>query len=128
MQQVPENDQRRFSRIPFPANVQLYVARDVYLAHLVDIALKGALVELRQPVAGLVGRTCQLKLNLGRGGEAVVMDGMVVHHEGQFVGIECRHIDVDSLTSLRRLVELNLGDEALLGRELSHLFASGKTG
>jgi hypothetical protein len=31
---------------------------------------------------------------------------------------------VDSLTSLRRLVELNLGDEALLERELSHLFDS----
>jgi hypothetical protein len=31
---------------------------------------------------------------------------------------------VDSLTNLRRLVELNLGDATLLDRELSHLFDS----
>ena len=32
-------------------------------------------------------------------------------------------IDLDSITHLRRLVELNLGDEKLLERELSHLAA-----
>jgi hypothetical protein len=52
------------------------------------------------------------------------MDGVVVHQDGQHIGIKCRHIDVDSLTRLRRLVELNLGDATLLDRELPHLFVS----
>ncbi len=121
MNSVTDNGQRRFSRISFHSDVQLHFGQDAYLAHLLDIALKGALVALRQPLAGLVGKSCQLKLNLG-GGEAIVMEGVVVHQEGLHVGIECRHIDVDSLTRLRRLAELNLGDETLLDRELSHLF------
>lgn len=122
MKPAPDSDQRRFSRISFHADVQLHLGQDAHPAHLLDIALKGALVELLQPVSALLGKACQLKLSLGGDGEAIVMEGAVVHQAGQQVGIECRHIDVDSLTSLRRLVELNLGDETQLGRELSHLF------
>jgi hypothetical protein len=124
MKPSSDNDQRLFSRIPFHAVVQLRLGQDEHPAHLLDIALKGALVELRQPVADLRGKICQLRLKLSKDGEAIVMDGVVAHQEGQHVGIRCRHIDVDSLTSLRRLVELNLGDATLLDRELSHLFDS----
>lgn len=124
MKPASDSDQRRFSRISFHAGVQLHLGPDVHPAHLLDIALKGALVELPQPVADLRGKICQLKLNLGRDGEAIVMDGVVAHQAGQHIGIKCCHMDLDSLTSLRRLVELNLGDETLLDRELSHLFDS----
>ena len=37
------------------------------------------------------------------------------------LGFVCRHIDLDSISHLRRLVELNLGDESLLERELAAL-------
>lgn len=124
MQPVPDNDQRQFSRIFFSDNVHFYVSQIEYPARLVNIALKGTLVALRQPAAALVGKHCELKLNLGRAGETIVMEGVVVHHDDLHVGIACRHMDVDSLTSLRRLVELNLGDEKLLERELSHLFSA----
>ena len=113
---------RQFSRIPFLADVQLHLAAGVQTGRLLDIALKGALVETPQPVAIDQGETCRLVLPLGEGGEQIVMEGVVVHREDRHLGIECRHIDVDSLTRLRRLVELNLGDADLLERELSHLF------
>ena len=121
MTQAPGSKQRHFSRISFHAAVQLLLGGEVRPAHLLDIALKGALVELLQPVADLLGKTCRLQLDLSGSGELIVMEGVVAHQEGQHVGIECRHIDVDSLTRLRRLVELNLGDETLLERELSQL-------
>lgn len=124
MKPVSDNNKRRFSRISFDADVQLHLGQDVHPAHLLDIALKGALVELRQPVTAVRGKACKLTLNLGNAGEAIVMEGVVVHRAGRHIGIECRHIDVDSLTSLRRLVELNLGDVKLLDRELSYLFDS----
>jgi hypothetical protein len=37
------------------------------------------------------------------------------------LGFVCRHIDLESISHLRRLVELNLGDESLLERELAAL-------
>ena len=49
------------------------------------------------------------------------MEARVVHVEGRYAGLRCLAIDLDSVTHLRRLVELNLGDPALLERELSAL-------
>ena len=45
----------------------------------------------------------------------------VAHREGRRAGLACQSIDVDSVTHLRRLVELNAGDPDLLQRELSAL-------
>lgn len=68
---------------------------------------------------------CTLTLSLAGGDDSIVMEGVVVHLEGQHVGIECQHIDIGSLTQLRRLVELNTGDGDLMNRELSNLFLRG---
>jgi len=35
--------------------------------------------------------------------------------------LQCNAIDIDSVTHLRRLVELNLGDESQLHKEISQL-------
>ncbi|CAA9891816.1 conserved hypothetical protein [Candidatus Methylobacter favarea] len=40
---------------------------------------------------------------------------------GSTAGFKCEHIDMDSITRLRRLLELNLGDSELLKRDLSAL-------
>ncbi len=42
----------------------------------------------------------------------------VAHAHGDEVGFVCQHIDLDSITHLRRLVELNLGDSQLLERDI----------
>jgi hypothetical protein len=38
-----------------------------------------------------------------------------------YYGLACREIDLDSVTHLRRLVALNLGDETLAEREFAQL-------
>jgi hypothetical protein len=49
------------------------------------------------------------------------MDVLIAHHENEELGLHCKDIDIDSITHLRRLIELNLGNPALLERELSAL-------
>jgi hypothetical protein len=44
-----------------------------------------------------------------------------MHVEGPQVGLRCASIDLDSITHLRRLVELNSGDPAILDREFGSL-------
>ena len=119
-----KGDDRRFSRIPFEATTQLHIhpAQESHPAHLLDISLKGALLESMQPPGStLQGKNCRMILELGQGDERIVMEGRVVHHDGQLIGIECRHIDVDSMANLRRLMELNTGDSALLEREMAEM-------
>lgn len=124
MKTADSNESRHFSRIPFHAEVQLHfhLSNEVQTAHLLNISLKGALVKTKQPVANTFnGKICSMALSLNKNGETISMEGKVVHHDGQFIGIECQHIDLDSITNLKRLLELNTGDEELLERELGEM-------
>ena len=111
-------DKRRFTRVPFVARVTLDVFPETHACELVDISLKGALVERSQPWTVAHGTPCTLTVLLAGDGEAIRMKGAVAHVESGRLGLRCADIDLDSVTSLRRIIELNLGDEAALHREI----------
>lgn len=113
---------RLFSRVPFFAHVSLQLAGQALNVDLLDIALKGALVRTSAPVAVALNEKCHLVLPLADGGESIEMSGKVAHLEGRNIGMACDDIDLQSLTRLRRLLELNTGDADLMDRELSLLF------
>lgn len=113
---------RQYSRIPFHADVLLHVDAGTIKVHLVDIALKGALVRTDTPVTLALNKPCRLVLPLADSGEGVVMTGRIVHLDQSHIGIACENMDLTSLTRLRRLIELNTGDTELMDRELTHLF------
>ena len=122
MKPGPVKGLRQYARVPFAAGVLLHVQDQTLNVQLVDIALKGALVQLNKTEKLTLRTPCRLELPLADDGDGVVMSGAIVHLDGQHVGIECQHIDLTSLTRLRRLIELNTGDPDLMDRELSHLF------
>ena len=124
MNTADSNESRHFSRVPFHADVQLHfhLSNEVQTAHLLNISLKGALIKIGQPIVNTFnGKICSMALPLNKDGQTISMEGKVVHHNGQFIGIECQHIDMDSITNLKRLLELNTGDEELLERELGEM-------
>lgn len=111
-------DQRAFTRVPFVARVTLDVFPESHDCTLVDISLKGALVERGAAWSAAPGTPCTLTVELAEGGDTIRMKGAVAHVEGGRLGLRCAEIDLDSMTRLRRLVELNLGDEAAVNREI----------
>jgi len=110
-------DRRDFWRAPFRAPAQLIDVSGTWDVRLCDISLKGALVELPSGWSGLQGGKCRIRLELALGA-TISMDATVAHLDGKHLGLRCDEIDIDSITHLRRLVELNAGDESLLDREL----------
>jgi hypothetical protein len=121
---TPSRDQRRrFSRISFhrPAELDLRGARTP--CQLVDVSLKGALVEVPPDLTQGEGARCALVIHLDAGGAAIRMDGEIAHRNGNLVGVRCDEIDLESIAHLRRLVELNLGNDDVLHRELAALVA-----
>ncbi len=113
-------NRRQFWRAHFHSPVQLALHGHVSEADLYDISLKGALVKVPQDWAGKRDEHCQLRLALGT--HAIIsMNATITHVDGRRVGFRCDSIDLDSVTHLRRLVELNAGDPGLLDRELSAL-------
>jgi hypothetical protein len=121
MATVHGHDERRhFSRIQFHRPAELAVSGSPTTCGLLDVSLKGALVEVAPAFRAAAGDVCVLAIRLAP--DAVIqMDGVVAHREGATVGVRCTGIDLDSIAHLRRLVEMNLGDEELLHRELGAL-------
>lgn len=117
-------ERRNFWRAVFHSPVRLTTAGRTFSAQLLDISLKGALLETDAAWQGKPGDQCRLSLELAPGA-TIAMDADVMHVEGPHLGLRCRTIDVDSITHLRRLVELNSGDAGLLDREFSSLVREG---
>lgn len=118
------NERRKFWRATFNAPVKLVSDVAAVDAMLDDISLKGALLEVPPGWHGAVGDHCHLKLRLGGDQDLkIAMWGRITHVDGRKVGMLCESIDIDSITHLRRLVELNAGDPALLEREMSALIS-----
>lgn len=113
-------ERRHFWRAHFHSPVQLVRQGQLTEADLLDISLRGALVNVPAGWTGKIGDKYQLRLNLGA--EAVIgMQATVTHVDGRRIGLHCDKIDLDSVTHLRRLVELNAGDPDILDRELGAL-------
>ena len=128
MHSSPIKSLRRYIRIPFNAAVRLKVHEQAFSVQLVDIALKGALVQCASTHALVLHAPCRLLLPMAEDGDGIIMGGRVAHLDGELVGIECTEIDVTSLTRLRRLIELNAGDPGLMHRELRQLIAANAPG
>ncbi len=115
------SNRRQFSRIRFETDARLFLPTGEVVVEVLDLSLKGALIKPGEPIFANVGSKCTLKIRLDEVGTVIRMDCTIVHRRGSLVGLICREIDLDSITHLRRLVALNLGDEALLEREFGLL-------
>lgn len=122
MEKRPE-EHRNFWRIVFHSPATFTAASGTRQARLLDISLKGALLDVGGGWHGAIGEPCELKLHLGIDTN-ISMSGTIAHVEGNHIGLRCDNIDLDSITHLRRLVELNVGDPELLEREF-HALAGG---
>ncbi len=114
------SDRRRFQRIAFDAQTELEQGARRWPVELHDVSLKGLLVHRPTDWDADPSQPFEARIRLADDAE-VRMQVEMSHSEGELVGLVCRHIDVVSISHLRRLVELNLGDEALLERELAAL-------
>lgn len=122
--------QRHYTRLPFRTTSTLAVnagggppgpARATgpkAPTQLIDISLKGALVAHPPGLDLSVGTPVTLSVQLADSPVVIAMVATVAHVSSERVGLHCTAIDVDSMTHLRRLMELNLGDPGLLDREL----------
>jgi hypothetical protein len=117
-------NRRQFTRISFQSSARLFLADGEHPVDVLDISLKGALIRPAQPMFVKVGSNGVLHVALDNGETGIRMGITVVHHQGECYGLASHEIDLDSVTHLRRLVELNLGDETLLEREISLLSGS----
>ena len=117
------DNQRRFTRIPFLAQSEISSVdgKSTWPCDLLDISLHGALTTRPEGWHGDRDALFLLQSHLSDDSTTIEMEVRVAHVEDDRIGFVSNHMDLDSATHLRRLVELNLGNEALLERELMEL-------
>ena len=114
------NERRKFSRILFDAHVELAQGEFHWRATLLDISLKGLLIQQTLPGAVIKADPILVKILLSDN-TSIAMSVVVAHQHHNQTGLMCTSIDIDSVSHLRRLIELNLGDATEAERELSEL-------
>ncbi|SJN53826.1 PilZ domain-containing protein [Vibrio ruber] len=114
-------EKRRFSRIIYRAPA-LLTQGSVHIATTVqDLSLHGILLSVigeprldpHQPV--------YIEFPLPESDISIQMTANIVSLENSILHASIAYIDVESISHLKRLIELNVGDDALLHRELEHL-------
>ncbi len=121
METEQSNDKRHFSRIPFVTGIHLVNAEGSWNAQLIDVSLKGILATRPGGWHSKIGDRYLVEMLTEIPEAGIRMEVSVAHVEEQHAGFRCEHIDLDSVSHLRRLVELNLGDSDILNRELAEL-------
>jgi len=115
-----KQEHRAFSRIIFDAKSIIIGKDNQWETELLDISLKGALVQRPSSWDFALDSTFELDIKLSED-TVIQMEASVAHIEDDHIGFRCDHIDLESITHLRRIVELNTGNDDLLHRELSAL-------
>jgi len=114
------NERRSFHRIDFDAPTELAQGERRWAAELHDVSLKGLLVKRPSGWNGDPNQPFEAIIQLADD-TRVRMEVVLTRTQADLLGFVCRQIDLDSISHLRRLVELNLGDDSLLERELAAL-------
>ena len=113
-------DRRRFKRIAFDAKTELRQGDKRWQVKLVDLSLKGLLIERPQPWQADTDEAFAVDIKLSNEVH-VQMDVRLTHDDHKQLGFVCEHIGLESISHLRRLIELNLADHDELERELAAL-------
>ncbi|NOU49540.1 PilZ domain-containing protein [Pseudoalteromonas sp. JBTF-M23] len=119
-------ERRQFTRVLFSTPALLMTASGDYNCQLLDLSLKGALVTLPKGYVPLKDELASIKVMLPDSDITISMEVEVRHIEHDHLGLHCSQIDLDSVTHLKRLIELNIGDDKVLHRELVQLIHSSE--
>jgi c-di-GMP-binding flagellar brake protein YcgR len=118
-----EVQRRHLTRIPFDVEYRFTDDnKDVMQSgKVIDLSLKGALIERPKNLSVNIGQSLILDLLLTNDEVRIQMQVRVSHLHPNSIGVVCEHIDLESMTHLCRMFELNLGSHSMLERELSEM-------
>jgi hypothetical protein len=119
-------DKRRFHRILYQSDVLLTQGDQSALCEILDLSLKGCLLKLPEEWSSNLSEHYKLSISLSDESK-IEMQLVLAYHKENKGGFYCDKIDLNSISQLRRLIELNLGDSQLLERDLDALSHAEKT-
>lgn len=115
-----DQDRRRFTRVNFDAECEVHFTGGAIVMQLADISLRGVLLKYDHSLSLKIGDEAEVNIYLAND-VLIRMKTQLNYAQPPNFGFFVKEIDLESMSHLRRLLELNLGDESLLERELEHM-------
>jgi len=112
-------NKRTFSRIEFEGETSIIYKAITLSAELHDISLKGALVCFNEKPPIQLRETCHVELSLPDSDIVLSFECEAVHAHENYLGLQFISVTSETLTHLRKLIELNLGDHEKTTTELA---------
>lgn len=113
-------EQRQFQRVHFFQRAHISTNEQRLATHCLDISLRGILLVRPENVNWRLEQQLMVTLVLSED-ESIEMSCSLVHIDDDVVGCVCDSMDLDSMTTLRRLLEYNLQSPQEVNRELGEL-------
>ena len=115
-------ERRRFHRIGTDKALVVRIDGDEHAGVTLDVSLRGLLFETTDDWQPETGTAVSARIRLDDAEDCCIdLQGEVAHVADRRIGVHVTSFDVDSASRLRRMVELNLGDEDLIERDLAEL-------
>lgn len=115
------NERRQFIRIVYQAPALVRQAQSHWPADVRDISLHGILLSMPEHWQPDDNAPFEVDVTLHDTDIHMTMVTELVAHDSDCLRMKIVNIDIDSISHLRRLIELNVGDDELLYRELELL-------
>ena len=93
--------------------------RKKYYGDLLDISLQGALIHGKGDILLEEGNVCELSIHLLDSEITMQFDVDLVHRKENKFGFRFISEDTETMTHLRRLLELNVGSSEAIDKEIS---------
>lgn len=113
-------DKRLFQRVLFSHDAKLLIDDVTHTIQVLDLSLHGFLCTRPTNSNINIDDKCVLRLKLDDQ-HVIVMTAIVAHIAKNCIGMVCHHIDIDSISELKRLIQLNLANDELLHRDIDEL-------
>ncbi len=125
---MSDSDRRMYQRVSFDGTAELSNNEQSFTCQITDLSLRGVLVRPFGVVRADLGTEFTLLIPLSNNQDnndlKIQMTLELAHSNPDGLGFKCISIDLDSITHLRQIVELNSSDPNLLNRELELLVTS----
>lgn len=115
------NERRRFSRIAFGSLASVEQGGIKQPGQVVDLSLHGLLINNIDTQQFTLDSDIAVHFMLDGSEIKISLDGQIVMKSECELHIAIKLIDLESMSHLKRLIELNIGDDSLLYREIEHL-------
>lgn len=119
-------ERRRFSRIVYQAQAVITQESTQVNASVNDLSLHGLLASSDQADVLDINKQINVEFSLSGSDVTIQLVGNIVGLNNNVIRVAIDHIDIESIGHLKRLIELNVGDDELLHRNIEHLSDLGE--